>query len=888
MAAHDPIFSPSANKAPQGQLAAFLKRNRFDDADFSPLDINRSSSAPPAQHPFRNEDFDAAPDRPFAAPSAAAAHPTFQSPMAWQGIIAPEAIQRPIPLSAEHDLAGGMAKRVSAGSARGAESNSWNGSLAVGTGSHLVASADDLPSPPRDRYSVWPESLLQQSQPQPQMPTPVSLPGFLRTPQVVRQVADVKSEDRPISRSASPVYALRQRQAEAAAASAASLQQSTAQDYPLLAATTTTATAAAISAAFSNSTHNSPALQPRAFPLDGSASAAFADYGGVDAMDPHLASVLSLTMDQNANLIHDDSRLPINRLRHDPPPRSNSTPPGQVSFSSRLALLRQLAAEEEMLMNMKAMSMGGDLSTEDYELYERMSAVNYRLAAAAQYNQQFSGTPAMQDYDSLSKLSQQQQQHAYDPSAAAAYAYNAKAHMRELLMGRLENGREKSLNDYRQAFGAGMPLGADDAMLAAAQMRANELLLAQNANGRAGAFYDRSGRSMYPDQRHPRASSQHSAHRASSAMSNGYRSRHQANGDGSDTSDNNHSRSALLEDFRNSKNKKYELRDIVGSIVEFSSDQHGSRFIQQKLETATADEKTMVFDELVPNALQLMTDVFGNYVIQKFFEYGSAQQKTALAQQIEGHVLALSLQMYGCRVVQKALEQVQPDLQATLIKELDGNVLKCVKDQNGNHVIQKAIERIQAKHVQFITDAFKGQVYNLATHPYGCRVIQRMFEHCTDEQIKPLLDELHQSTLQLIQDQYGNYVIQHVLEHGRPEDKSKVIAQVRGQMLQMSKHKFASNVVEKCVAYGSKTDRQALLEEVSTTKPDGTTPLVAMMKDQFANYVVQKMLDVVDDTQREMLVNRIKPHLHSLKKYTYGKHLITKVERLLASYGSSD
>jgi pumilio RNA-binding family len=29
------------------------------------------------------------------------------------------------------------------------------------------------------------------------------------------------------------------------------------------------------------------------------------------------------------------------------------------------------------------------------------------------------------------------------------------------------------------------------------------------------------------------------------------------------------------------------------------------------------DEKTMVFNEIMPNALTLMTDVFGNYVIQK-------------------------------------------------------------------------------------------------------------------------------------------------------------------------------------------------------------------------------------------------------------------------------
>lgn len=130
-------------------------------------------------------------------------------------------------------------------------------------------------------------------------------------------------------------------------------------------------------------------------------------------------------------------------------------------------------------------------------------------------------------------------------------------------------------------------------------------------------------------------------------------------------------RSQLLEDFKqNAKtNKRYDLKvrapnaqrkhldlqtqDIYEHVVEFSGDQHGSRFIQLKLETANSDEKERIFRELQPNALQLMTDVFGNYVIQKFFEHGDQTQKKILANKMKGQVRQLSLQMYGCRVVQK-------------------------------------------------------------------------------------------------------------------------------------------------------------------------------------------------------------------------------------------
>jgi hypothetical protein len=337
-------------------------------------------------------------------------------------------------------------------------------------------------------------------------------------------------------------------------------------------------------------------------------------------------------------------------------------------------------------------------------------------------------------------------------------------------------------------------------------------------------------------------------------------------------------RSPLLEEFRNNKNKKFELNEIIGSIVEFSSDQYGSRFIQQKLEVATNDEKQMVFDEIYPKALQLMTDIFGNYVIQKFFEHGTQQQKEKLANQMKDNVLKLSLQMYGCRVVQKALEHVLIDQQSSLIKELDGNILKCIKDQNGNHVIQKAIERMPTEYIQFIIDSFNGKMTELATHPYGCRVIQRVFENCTEEQTRPLMAELHKNTISLIQDQYGNYVIQHILEKGNINDKNEIIKKVHGKFLQMSKHKFASNVVEKCVINGTKNDRQAFINEITQIKPDGSSSLLSMIKDQYANYVVQKMIEVGDSEQKEMLINHIKPHIQALKKYNYGKHLIQKIE----------
>lgn len=55
--------------------------------------------------------------------------------------------------------------------------------------------------------------------------------------------------------------------------------------------------------------------------------------------------------------------------------------------------------------------------------------------------------------------------------------------------------------------------------------------------------------------------------------------------------------------------------------------------------------------------------------------------------------------------------------------------------------------------------------------------------------------------------------------------------------------------------------------------------LYTMMKDQFANYVVQKMIDIAETPQRKMLMHKIRPHIGTLRKFTYGKHILAKLEK---------
>jgi len=335
------------------------------------------------------------------------------------------------------------------------------------------------------------------------------------------------------------------------------------------------------------------------------------------------------------------------------------------------------------------------------------------------------------------------------------------------------------------------------------------------------------------------------------------------------------SSSPIIEQLKQ-RDRPVELSELLPHIGEIAQDQWGSRLIQQKLGTASADEKQRAFDAIISKMPLLMVDVFGNYVIQKFFEFGDSVQRKILAEHLVGQVLQLSTQTYGCRVVQKAIESVQTEQQVFLVGELKGRVLECVEDQHGNHVIQKCIERLPTDKIHFIVEAFDGQVMRMAKHCYGCRVIQRLIEYCTALQLSRLLDEVVSNVQDLGTDQYGNYVVQHVLEHSqRPRDRPHLLQIIAENILLLSCHKYASNVVEKALHCGSVEEKTIIIGAIISDGPGQQPHLNAMMKDKFGNYIVQRALSLSQGPQREQLLRKLETQMTALKKSnTYGKHII--------------
>ena len=379
--------------------------------------------------------------------------------------------------------------------------------------------------------------------------------------------------------------------------------------------------------------------------------------------------------------------------------------------------------------------------------------------------------------------------------------------------------------------------------------------------------------------------------------------------------------SPILEEFRSNKNRQWTVAHIEGHVVEFCQDQNGSRFIQQRLEMGDLIEQGIVIREVLPAIRRLRNDVFGNYVVQKLLDFGTPEVRSNIRDTLEGEMMQLSLQMYGCRVVQKALETLEEEDLSRLLREFHHNVLSCIYDQNGNHVIQKCIEVINTrskralsqsdeKHanslrsqIDFVINDVLVNAASLSCHPYGCRVLQRILEHCDEDTKHKILDEVKPSHKRLLDDQYGNYVIQHVLQFGRTSDRDSILQiVVESGLLGLSRQKFASNVVEKLLKYGNSNHRRAIAAEmlhksndtsIANKSPDGTSVVLLMVRDAYANYVVQTTLDVVPESdEKRALLRELKAHseelVRELKMLHFWQFNSFLMSNLLLMYRSSE
>jgi hypothetical protein len=345
-------------------------------------------------------------------------------------------------------------------------------------------------------------------------------------------------------------------------------------------------------------------------------------------------------------------------------------------------------------------------------------------------------------------------------------------------------------------------------------------------------------------------------------------------------------------DSDNSRYSNVKLQDLVGEIYSLCKDQHGCRYLQKKLEEGDDENIRLIFEETNPHMIELMTgefiyivfrrlsltnvcaDPFGNYLCQKLLEYANDDQRTVLIRAAAPSMVKIALNQHGTRALQKMIEFISTPEQIQIITEaLRWEVVPLIQDLNGNHVIQKCLNHLSPEDAQFIFDAVGTSCVIVGTHRHGCCVLQRCIDHASGHQKGQLVQYITMNAFTLVQDPFGNYVVQYILDLGEPTFSQPLAQSFLGNVAALSRQKFSSNVIEKSIRTGDEITRRALIDEIMNP-----ADLEKLLRDSYANYVVQTAMDYADPETKIRLIDNIRPILQSIRHTPYGRRISSKIQ----------
>ncbi|KAL9134916.1 MAG: hypothetical protein Q9175_003903 [Cornicularia normoerica] len=323
----------------------------------------------------------------------------------------------------------------------------------------------------------------------------------------------------------------------------------------------------------------------------------------------------------------------------------------------------------------------------------------------------------------------------------------------------------------------------------------------------------------------------------------------------------------------NARFTNVRLEQLQGEILVHCKDQHGCRYLQKKLEERNPEHVQLIFVETHQHVVELMTDPFGNYLCQKLLEFSNDEQRTVLINNASPEMVKIALNSHGTRALQKMIEFVStPEQIQTVINALNGKVVDLIQDLNGNHVIQKCLNRLSPNDAQFIFDTVGTNCVSVGTHRHGCCVLQRCIDHATGHQKAKLISQITKSAFHLVQDPFGNYVLQYIVDLQESCFTDPLCYTFQGQIPQLSKQKFSSNVIEKCLRGAQVNVTQMMIEEMLNPNE-----LERMLRDSYANYVVQTALDFADPETKGRLVEAIRPILPAVRQTPHGRRIQSKI-----------
>ena len=123
-----------------------------------------------------------------------------------------------------------------------------------------------------------------------------------------------------------------------------------------------------------------------------------------------------------------------------------------------------------------------------------------------------------------------------------------------------------------------------------------------------------------------------------------------------------------------------------------------------------------------------------------------------------------------------------------------------------------------------------------------------------------------------MQNPFGNYVLQYIIDLQEKDFTDPLCYTFAGFVCGYSKQKFSSNVIEKCIRGADSQVSHVLIEEMLNP-----VELEKLLRDNYANYVLQTAIEYADAELKRRLVDHIEPLLPSIRQTPYHRRIQNKI-----------
>jgi len=268
---------------------------------------------------------------------------------------------------------------------------------------------------------------------------------------------------------------------------------------------------------------------------------------------------------------------------------------------------------------------------------------------------------------------------------------------------------------------------------------------------------------------------------------------------------------------------------------------------------------------------------------------------------------------------------------------LHGHLIECIENVSVNHIVQKCIHhlnnsnggtkmmknhmtndesdddntnedemsitklslKLKFKLFNMMLIQMQHKLYEFSLHKYGCRIIQNFLDFGNLEQKNFIISNLIPYLVPLSCDKYGNYVIQKIVFYNRVllcnqysidnknNTRNDVMAMLIANFYQLCLNKYGSNVAELCYQYSNDTQKQSIIQQLISCRnnekdnnnnvdKEKMLAIISLIKHEFGNYVIQKIINLSNEKQKSLLLGIIKKNLSYLKHQIY-KHPCIKL-----------